>query len=228
MPLSVALGTPAPTTVFLSESSVHTRRRRTMTFVPFEAFISLVQMRGESGNGKDKGKGEEKRVADANPFVSIASAAARLRTFMSSELLGSQRHKARVSWHGRRESSATAFASFIVRGSLRQVGGMHASTDTGSDDAQPAKALLQPLRQPRFSGSKDSTSPLVSLASRVPDVVPVMVPVPVPESEGGREGPVEDMDVALENGLEVDGNTVEDVDAGDVGVDSTHVDHVMA
>ena len=66
------------------------------------------------------------------------------------------------------------------------------------------------------------------LALLVPDVVPVMVRVPVPESEGGGEGPVEDMDVALENGMEVNGNMVEDVDAGDVSVDSTHVDHVVA
>ena len=130
--------------------------------------------------------------------------------------------------HGRRESEAAVFALFIVRGPLRQVGGARAGTDAGSNNAQPAKALLQPPRQPRFSGSEDSASPSVSLASPVPDVVPVMVPVPVPESEGGREGPVEDMDVALENGMEVNGNAVEDVDAGDVGVDSTHVDHVMA
>ena len=42
------------------------------------------------------------------------------------------------------------------------------------------------------------------------------------------QGPTEDMDVALGNGMEVDENAVEDVDAGDVSIDSTHVDHVMA
>ena len=91
---SVGSGTPTPTAVSMSESSAsssaHARRWRMMAFIPFEAHISLVQTRGESGNDKDKGKGRENQVADADPFVSIAPTAARGRRDMDE---GSQRRR---------------------------------------------------------------------------------------------------------------------------------------
>jgi hypothetical protein len=189
-----AWGTPTPTTTASASesgtsSSADARRRRPVSFVPFEAFISPVQSRGSHVKSGD--------THAADPFVSPTATRSRasMGTSASACFLGSQRPKRRVSGHGRRESASTAFEAYIVRDSPKQKSG--ASTGTDTDTGTDIKPLSQPPRQPRFSedsGSLSVSSPVI------PDAVPV------PESDIGSDGGADDANAM-------------DVDAGDAYVD---------
>ena len=208
---TVTWGTPTPTTTAsVSESgtssSADTRRRRTISSVPFEAFISPVQPRGSHVESGDKGKSKEITQA-ADPFISPTAARSRASLGGSSSA-SLQRPKGRVSGHARRESASAAFEAYIVRDSPRRMSGAITSAD--ADTGTGIKLLSQPPRQPRFSeGSESLPSSSVSVAS---PVIPGAVPVLVPESDVGADGCADDTNAM-------------DVDAED---DSTHVDDGMA
>ncbi|KAH0832246.1 hypothetical protein J3R83DRAFT_13220 [Lanmaoa asiatica] len=215
---SGVLSTPTLTTTTGSASrsgGPSSVRRRKVSFVPFEAFISPVQSRGgdikndhneqEKGEGKkssgDKGKGEE--IPDV-PDVTVSPTAARSRASMggSLPLLDSQR---KVRRHGRRESASAFFQAYIVRDSPKQTTGARTGTDTDKDawigagvetgtgtEELPPRPGIKPVPQPqspgrlRFSESISASSPVIS------DVHADTVLVTVPASDVGGDGHAED------------------------------------
>lgn len=150
-------------------------RRREVSFVPFEAFISPVQSRSKNVNydrdhdnregekrieksgDKGKGKGKGKEVAYSNnAFATPTAARSRASTSMGASagmsLLGSHRSKGRV-------SASAAFEAYIMRDSPKRTSRARtgASTDTntdtdtgagvGTDDVR-VRPDIEPLRQP--------------------------------------------------------------------------------
>ncbi|KAF8551875.1 SET domain-containing protein [Imleria badia] len=209
--------------------SAHARRRRTSTFVPFEAFISPAfgGTRVQNDHSSDKGKGKAREITD--PFISPTMARSRV-SMGASTSADSHKAKGRAFWHGRRESASAAFEAYIVRDSpkkgseARTGAGTGVDTGAGTKDAQAIEPLPQPPTQARFLQGSETLS---SSTPVIPDAVPaaVPVPVPVPETDEGGTHDTNAMDVTLENTVEVDGQA-EDVE-GDIGVDSTRVDDGM-